>query len=60
MDNDDVLKLQTGYRPKIEVLKDVKLPLELRNRRGVVMASITYQDGKNKGYHGYVLSLIHI
>lgn len=46
----EVIEIKTGYAPKVEPLKDLKLPIELRNGRGDVIATIFYLD-YDKCYH---------
>lgn len=48
--NDNVKKLETGYAPKTEPIEGLKLPIELKNREGKVLAYIDYWKHDNK-YH---------
>jgi cysteinyl-tRNA synthetase len=44
------LPTKTGYNPQIEPLKNLKLPIELKNHRGDIIASIWFAD-YNKKYN---------
>jgi hypothetical protein len=47
----NITRLDTGYDPKIEPLKELKLPIELRNHRGETIASIFYSQEFGYGAH---------
>lgn len=48
--NKQVVELNTGYTPKVEPLQGLKLPIELKNHKGEVLASIFFLDYNKKYY----------
>lgn len=53
----EVKRINPEYNPKVEVLKSIKLPIELKNSKGETIASIQYWEGSEyvrSGYHGFV------
>lgn len=46
-------ELKTGYAPKTEPIKDLQLPVELKNPQGTVLASISRHERDGR-YHWFI------